>query len=220
VTLHVRTGTGLHAGVTGKAISFGTTEFNYKERLVGESDAARGFLTGIWDQLTVSSVDNVPQAVRVFPWNLFNSPASDLPYGMAKTITPYAPTPRGCTYALVVAVLRAAEWVWVSVDPRGTGVARLSAPGALLEVWQDRKACVIYDFLFSSFHCARCSLFSCFFLSVCCNAPFDGVPFNALRSMHHPSIVFLTVDISPCLKSPLCCDVVPLILQLCALQKK
>eukprot|EP00038_Savillea_parva_P010270 m.189111 g.189111 ORF g.189111 m.189111 type:complete len:475 (-) comp17639_c0_seq1:53-1477(-) len=128
------------AGVTGKHVLFGTTEFNYKERLVNESDASRGFLTGIWDQFTVCSLDNVPQTVRAFPWNLFNLPANDPPYGMAKTLTPYVPTPRGCVYALVLALLRASDWTWESVDPRGTGVARLRGTDALLEVWQDRKA--------------------------------------------------------------------------------
>ena len=133
-------------GSSARGISFATTEFNFKERLVNDTVAAAGFLTGIWDQLTVSSLQNEPLAAQAFPWNIFNNRSVDVDYFMAASLgPPYQPAPRGCAFALVAALLRVAgggaDWAWESVDPRGTGVARLRAPsGALLVVWQNRPA--------------------------------------------------------------------------------
>jgi len=131
-------------GLGGANVSFFSTENNYKMRLVDEAAAARGFLTGLWDQLSVSNAANEPVSSLLFPWNVFNTLAQDENYGMARSLLPaYAPAMRGCTFALTAALLRlpaAGGWQWESADPRGTGISRLHAPGALLVAWQDRAA--------------------------------------------------------------------------------
>lgn len=144
------------AGVS-RALAFATTEYNYKERLVNDSVAARGLLTGVWDQLGLSSLPpaSAPQTLRAFVWNAFDTLASDADYGLAAsppTLDAYAPTQRGCAWALVAAILQLAGaqqgWQWDSADPRGSGTFRLSLSpssgdadsAALLVVWQARPA--------------------------------------------------------------------------------
>ena len=59
-------------GIT-RDIHFYATEFNYKKRLVEEDQAAKGFLTGLWDNLGVVKKDGKTGATMfAFPWNLFN----------------------------------------------------------------------------------------------------------------------------------------------------
>ena len=67
------------AGASSRPLSFATTEFNFKERLVDDAYAARGLLTGIWDQLGLSSlpsanstIPQTPQTMRAFVWNAFD----------------------------------------------------------------------------------------------------------------------------------------------------
>jgi hypothetical protein len=125
-------------------VLFTTTEFNYKKRLVDEAYAARGLFTAIFDQVGVVDHANQPLARRVFPWNIFNLNNTDADYGMAASLSPYVPTPRGCTWARAVALLTqppaGGEWRWVSADPRGTGVLVMASPdgAAQLTVRQNR----------------------------------------------------------------------------------
>jgi hypothetical protein len=91
-----------------------------------------------------SVADNVPVSSLVFPWNIFNLNSSDVDYGattlhlecsrtrncccfagMAVSDSPYVPTARGRTLALVLQLLNAMPWVWVSADPWGTGMLPL-----------------------------------------------------------------------------------------------
>ena len=125
-------------------IAFHSTEFNFKRRLVDEAEAAAGLLTSIWDNLGVVA-GTAPASVGVtslaMPWNIFNTNTSDVDYGMAVSTTPYVPTLRGSTFALVMSILAATStWEWVSLDPFGTGVFTLSDPHSTwrLAVWQDR----------------------------------------------------------------------------------
>lgn len=138
----VRTANGVTADV-----AFHATEYNFKRRLVTEDAAAAGLLTAMWDALGVVTTAGAPAATLAFPWNLFNSNASDVDYGMAASVDPYVPTARGATVGLVLRLLAASGapggWAWAALDPRGTGVFALTpAPPAgacrRLVVWQDR----------------------------------------------------------------------------------
>ena len=130
------------AGLGSLQLPFYSTENNYKLRLVNESVAAAGFLTGAWDQMTVASANNAPLSAQQFPWNLFNTLSQDADYGMSLALQPaWQPALRGCTWGLLAALLRlpaSDAWAWESVDPRATGVARLRSPDSLLVVWQNR----------------------------------------------------------------------------------
>lgn len=137
----------LHAaGVApaGSGVLFTSTEFNYKERLESERYSAQGLFTAVFDGAGVVDGANAPVALRVFPWNVFDTNASDVDYGMAASLTPYVPTPRGCAWLLAVALLRlGGGWAVRSADPRGSGVLELASgegdAAALLVVWQDRR---------------------------------------------------------------------------------
>lgn len=133
------------AGVVAPAAPlFTSTEFNYKERLETDTYSAAGLFTATFDGACVVDGSNNLVALRIFPWNLFDTLASDPDYGMAASLTPYyAPTPRGCAWLLAVALLRLNAWQPRSLDPRGAGVFELVAgagdAAALLVVWQDRR---------------------------------------------------------------------------------
>jgi len=134
------------AGVApaGSGVLFTSTEFNYKERLESEQYSAQGLFTAVFDGVGVVDGANAPVALRVFPWNVFDTNASDADYGMAASLAPYVPTPRGCAWLLAVALLRlGGGWAVRSADPRGTGVLELESgegdAAALLVVWQDRR---------------------------------------------------------------------------------
>lgn len=127
-------------GITNDALVFHTTEFNHNTRLVNETYAAAGLLTGIWDQFTVVNTAGSPVASLAFPWNIFDTNSSDRAYGMAVSDTPYVPTQRGLAWGTVLSILAGAPWAWVSADPRATGVTVLSAPQMTLTVWQNRDA--------------------------------------------------------------------------------
>ena len=133
------------SGITNQQLRFTTTEFNYKERLVDEAVAARGLLTAVFDNVGIVNADNTPVSDRSFPWNVFNTPAQDLAYGMAQSLNPYKPTKRGCVLARTWGLLKTVPWAWDSADPRGTGIYKLSAPGQTLTVWQNRKAWTSLD---------------------------------------------------------------------------
>jgi hypothetical protein len=122
--------------VSNEQLRFTTTEFNYKERIVTEAHAATGLLTSIFDNIGVVNTGGTPVADRTFPWNLFNTHATDLDYGMAVTLLPeYKPTLRGCVLARTWTLLKSQPWQWVSSDPRGTGVFELQAPKQSMTIW-------------------------------------------------------------------------------------
>jgi hypothetical protein len=134
-------------------IGFHATEFNFKRRLVDEGAAAVGLLTGVWDQLGVSSSAKDAPAAPVgglaFPWNLFDLNASDVDYGLAVSDAPYIPTARGCAWGMVLGLLGSSGspwgWAWSSADPRETGVYRLepatSAAASALAAVPEQPLC-------------------------------------------------------------------------------
>lgn len=120
-------------------ILFYATEFNYKKRKVSEEEAARGLLTGIWDNLGVVGNDGRRPVCRLaFPWNIFHTPGQDPEYGMSESLAPWQPTARGKVLKLVAELTRGMRFV--SLDPRKSGVFVLEGGGKKLWVWQNRKA--------------------------------------------------------------------------------
>ncbi len=123
-------------GIT-RDILFCSTEFNYKKRLVTEEQAAKGFLTGIWDNLGVVGIDGKSGVTLfAFPWNLFNDSASDENYGLRVAFDPPQMTKRGDTLRMVLALTRGMRFE--RRDPRGAGEFVLSSAGRRLWVWQNR----------------------------------------------------------------------------------
>jgi hypothetical protein len=130
-------------GITA-SLGFHSTEFNFKRRLVNETQAAAGFLTAFWDSFGVVDGAGAPVTAFVMPWNLFNLNTSDTDYGMAVSDDPYVPTARGVTLAYATALLAACDWEWAAADPRASGVYNLTAStcdggragGASLWAWQ------------------------------------------------------------------------------------
>jgi len=119
-------------------INFYSTEFNYKKREVTEEQAARGFLTGIWDNLGVVKNDGASGATGfAFPWNLFNEATKDTEYGMRVQLDPYVPSPRGDVLKLVLGLTKG--MTFAARDPRKTGEYVLTGNGKKLWVWQNRK---------------------------------------------------------------------------------
>lgn len=124
------------AGITAD-IGFHTTEMNFKHRKVSQEEAARGFLTALWDALTVTG-DGGRRATRfVMPWNVFNTEDRDAEYGMCTQAAPWTPNARGRVLREVSRLTRGMDFV--SVDPRGTGLSILQGGGRRLWVWQNRK---------------------------------------------------------------------------------
>lgn len=133
--------------VTAEGLRFASTEFNFKRRLVNETQAASGFLTSIWDnlgvtrdpsQMVASGTPLRPLTAMAFPWNIFNLASKDGNYGMAVSDTPYRPTDRGSTLALTLKLLNADEWAWVFADPFHRGMYKLSSSTQSLLAWQKR----------------------------------------------------------------------------------
>ncbi|CAG7638379.1 hypothetical protein ACFQI7_08085 [Paenibacillus allorhizosphaerae] len=124
------------SGITAD-VNFYSTEFNFKKRLVTEEEAAKGFLTAIWDHLGVVKNDGATSATEfAFPWSLFNSAATDTNYGMNTSLSPWTPTARASTLQTVLD--KATGMSFVSMDPKGTGEYVLSGGGKKMWVWQNR----------------------------------------------------------------------------------
>lgn len=117
-------------------IAFWCTEFNFKKRLVTEEEAARGFLTAVWDALGIVGNDGQPVTRFALPWNVFHTAEKDLHYGMAGSYDPWTPTARGKVLVLVCRLGKGLRWV--SLDPRGEGLFVLEGEGRRLWVWQNR----------------------------------------------------------------------------------
>ncbi len=124
-----------HNGITAD-LKFYTTEFNFKNRLINEDQAAKGLLTGIWDNIGVVKKDgHTPATVYAFIWNLFNG-TDDSEYGLAMQPGVY-PTARAKVVNQVLQISK--DMVWISLDPKGTGVYILGGKGRKLWVWQNLK---------------------------------------------------------------------------------
>lgn len=123
------------AGITAD-VKFCTTEVNFKKRLVTEDEAAAGFLTALWDALTVVGQDGRRATQFVMPWNIFNLASKDENYGLAEQFPPWTPTARGKVLKMVCELAHGMEFQ--SVDPKGSGVSVLEGGGRKLWVWQNR----------------------------------------------------------------------------------
>lgn len=124
-----------NAGITAD-VKFCTTEMNFKKRVVSEEEAAAGFLTALWDALTVVGNDGQRVTQFVMPWNIFNLTSKDHEYGLATQLSPWTPTARGKVLAMVCELTRGMDFK--SVDPKGSGVTVLEGGGRKLWVWQNR----------------------------------------------------------------------------------
>jgi hypothetical protein len=122
---------GIKAGV-----KFHTTEMNFKKRMVTEDQAARGFLTALWDALGVVDAKGRRITQFVMPWNIFHLTDKDIHYGLCTKLTPWTPTGRGKVLQLVCRVSKDMEFV--SCDPRNKGTFVLEGTGRKLWVWQNR----------------------------------------------------------------------------------
>jgi hypothetical protein len=123
------------AGITAD-VAFHTTEMNFKHRKVSQDEAAQGFLTAIWDALTVTGAGGQRVSRFVMPWNLFNTEAQDPEYGMCERAAPWTPNARGRVLRDVLRLTRG--MAFVSADPKATGVTVLDGTAARLWVWQNR----------------------------------------------------------------------------------
>lgn len=124
------------AGITAD-IAFQTTEMNFKCRKVSQTEAAKGFLTALWDALTVTGAGGRQVTRFVMPWNIFNTQAQDPDYGMCEQAAPWRANPRGRVLADMLRLLGGMRFL--SCDPRVTGVSILEGPAGKLWVWQNLK---------------------------------------------------------------------------------
>ena len=125
----------VHNGITAD-LKFYATEFNFKNRLISENQAAKGLLTGIWDNLGVVKNDgHTPATVYAFVWNLFNG-NDDPVYGLAMQ-SGVNLTARAKVVNKVLEISKDMVWIWL--DPKGTGVYILGGKGRKLWVWQNLK---------------------------------------------------------------------------------
>ena len=125
------------AGITAD-VAFYTDEVNVKKREITEEEAARDFLTALWDALAVVGNDGERVTEFVMPWNIFHLTSSDTHYGLCTKQTPWTPVARGKVLKLVCDLTEGMEFA--SCDPKGKGEFVLEGPGQKLWVWQNRKA--------------------------------------------------------------------------------
>jgi hypothetical protein len=126
-----------NAGITAN-VAFLTDEMNFKKREITEEEAAKGFLTALWDALGVVGNDGNRVTEFVMPWNIFNLTTQDTNYGLCTQLSPWTPVARGKVLKLVCELTDDVEFV--SCDPKGSGEFVLEGPGKKVWVWQNRKA--------------------------------------------------------------------------------
>jgi hypothetical protein len=132
----------LASGITAD-INFYCTEFNYSKRgvddaLMSEEEAAKGFLTGIWDNLGVVKNDGATPATQfAFPWNIFLTVDEYPHYGLSKRLEPWTPTASGRVLQMVVELTKGMSFE--SLDPKRTGEFVLRGKGKKLWIWQNRS---------------------------------------------------------------------------------
>jgi len=124
------------AGITADP-AFHTTEMNFKHRKVTQEEAAQGFLTALWDALTVTGADNRRVSRFVLPWNVFHTEVQDPEYGLCTRSAPWTPNARGKVLAETLRLTK--DLTFVSCDPKASGVTVLEGPAAKVWVWQNRK---------------------------------------------------------------------------------
>ena len=119
-------------------VNFYATEFNVARTSVPTGDdAARLFLTGLWDNLGVTRNDGKTSAtVLAFPWNLAQTGADDGgQYAMSELAAPWTPNARGKVYQTVLTLAGALRFS--ALSPRDRGEYVLDGPDRRLVVWQD-----------------------------------------------------------------------------------
>jgi hypothetical protein len=126
-----------NAGITAD-VAFLTDEMNFKKREITEEEAAKGFLTALWDALAVVGNDGNRVTEFVMPWNIFHLTTKDTNYGLCTQLTPWTPVARGKVLKLVCELTDGVEFV--SCDPKESGEFVLEGPGKKIWVWQNRKA--------------------------------------------------------------------------------
>jgi hypothetical protein len=125
------------SGITAD-VAFYTDEMNVKLREITEEEAARDFLTALWDAVAVVANEGQRVSEFVMPWNLFNLTAKDINYGLCTQLEPWTPVARGRVLKLVCDLTKGMDFV--SCDPKHRGVFILEGPGKKLWVWQNRTA--------------------------------------------------------------------------------
>ena len=118
-------------------IGFHTTEMNVKRREISEDEAARMFLTALWDALGVVGAGGARVSEFVMPWNIFNLESKDEHYGLAASRDPWRPTARGKVLRLVCRLAKGMEFT--VCRPREKGEFVLDGAGRRMWVWQNRK---------------------------------------------------------------------------------
>jgi len=125
------------AGITAN-VAFCTDEMNVKRREITEDQAARDFLTALWDALGVVGNDGRRVTEFVLPWNIFNLHTKDEHYGLCSQLDPWKPVARGKVLQLVCELTKGMNFV--DCDPKVRGEFVLHSPGKKLWVWQNREA--------------------------------------------------------------------------------
>ena len=125
------------AGITAD-IAFYTDEMNFKKREITEDEAARDFLTALWDALSVVGGDGQRVTEFVMPWNIFHLTSKDTNYGLCTQLNPWTPVARGKVLQMVCQLTKGAEYI--SSDPKSAGEFVLEGPDKKIWVWQNRKA--------------------------------------------------------------------------------
>ena len=126
-----------HFGITAE-VRFHTTEMNVKRREITETEAARMFLTALWDALGVVGAGGERACEFVLPWNIFNLAAKDEHYGLSESRDPWRPTARGKVLHMVCRLAKGMEFT--ACRPRKEGEFVLEGGGRTMWVWQNRKA--------------------------------------------------------------------------------
>lgn len=117
--------------------NFYCDEFNYVARKVSQEQAAKHFLTAIWDVLGVVGDDGSSSATRIaLPWTPFHTVADDPEFGLIKNADPFEPSPRGDVLALVLELT--ANLKMTERHPKDGGEFELTGPDASMRVWQNR----------------------------------------------------------------------------------
>ncbi len=117
-------------------IAFTTTEFNFKKREISEDEAAKGFLTAIWDALGIVGKQGKPVTEFALPWNIFHNEKDDKRYGLCTQKFHWKPNARGKVLKMVCELTQGMKFV--SMDPKNTGEFILSGDHKNLIVWQNR----------------------------------------------------------------------------------
>lgn len=133
-------------GIT-RDINFYTSEYNYQRmvaegggspRQLSEQEAAKYFMTTLWDNLGVVGNNNRSATKLAMVWTLFTDPGDTASgnYALASQLNPWVPTNRGALYRLVAE--KTAGMTFASLDPKGSGEYVLTGNNKKMWVWQNR----------------------------------------------------------------------------------